>query len=278
MTAILSNDAMKPRFTADAVLNAAARLWLGVAVIGQWVFVYYIVAFYGVSTVHGDFAVWRKNHALFKGYVPGDTAGNLAFAAHALLAAVIAFGGAVQLIPQIRTRVPALHRWNGRLFMITALGVSITGLYMVWVRHGAATLLGAQAISLNAVLIIAFVALAWRAAAAREFDSHRRWALRAYMVANGQWFFRVGIFAWIVVNGGPVGIGDDFDGPFVRFLGFGCYVVPLAFTELYLRAKDRPGPGGRLAMAGALVTLAALTAVGIVGLYFFGFRPVLGRL
>ena len=116
--------------TADTALRGAARLWFVTAVIGQWFFLYYLLVFYGPSTLTGDFQAWTRNRLLFKGYVAGDTAGNLAFAAHALLAAVIAFGGALQIVPQIRARALAFHRWNGRVFLVTAVGLSLSGLYM----------------------------------------------------------------------------------------------------------------------------------------------------
>ena len=29
-------------------------------------------------------------------------------------------------------------------------------------------------------------------------------------MANAQWFTRVGVFAWIIVNRGPLGIGNHF--------------------------------------------------------------------
>ncbi len=103
---------------ADTALKAAAGFWFLVAVIGQWAFLYYIVAFYGPSTLQGHFQAWSKNTFLFEGYVASNTAGNLVFAAHALLAAVIAFGGAIQLIPQIRERAISVHRWNGRSSMV----------------------------------------------------------------------------------------------------------------------------------------------------------------
>jgi len=38
-----------PQNLADTVLKAAAGFWFLVAVIGQWAFLYYIVAFYGTS-------------------------------------------------------------------------------------------------------------------------------------------------------------------------------------------------------------------------------------
>jgi predicted membrane protein DUF2306 len=260
---------------ADTALKAAAGSWFLVAVIGQWAFLYYIVAFYGPSTVTGHYQDWIKNTFLFKGYVAGDTAGNLAFAAHVLLAAIIAFGGAIQLIPQIRARAISVHRWNGRLFLLTALAVSIDGLYLVCVRGGLPSTVGALALSLDAVLILVFVALAWRSALRRAIYTHRRWALRTYLVANAQWFARVGIFAWIIVNRGPVGMTAKWDGPFNYFWFFGCYLLPLAVLELYLRAKESTGFGGRLAMAGGLFALTALMGVGIFGVATFMWRPLL---
>ena len=266
------------RFLADTLLNGAATAWLTVAVMGQWVFLYYILVFYGPSSLSGHFELWRKNHGLVRGYVPGDTAGNLSFAVHAMLVAYVTFGGALQLIPQLRSLAPSFHRWNGRMFMLTALGVSVTGLHMVWVRGAVLNELGAVSISLNAAAIILCAALAWRTAIRRDFAGHRRWALRTYLVANGQWFFRVGVFAWIVINQGEVGIGANFDGPFIVFWAFECYLVPLAVLELYLTAKDRAGPGGRYAVACTLGMLTIVTGIGIFGTYTMFWQPVLERI
>ncbi len=272
-TAVMSNR-VELNSIADSALKAAAGFWFLVAVIGQWAFLYYLVAFYGPSTLTGNFQAWTKNTFLHMSYVPGDIAGNLAFAAHALLAAVIAFGGAIQLIPQIRARAISVHRWNGRVFFVTALGLSVSGLYMEWVRGDRFNMVGAVAISLNAVLIILFCGLAWSAARSHEISAHRRWALRAYLVANAQWFTRVGVFAWIIVNRGPVGIGPNFDGPFIYFWDFGCYLVPLAVLELYLRAKESRGPRPRLAMGGGLVVCTLLTGIGIFAFTMLSWKLV----
>src|SRR4051794_1285179 len=82
---------------ANAVLGRTAQLWFIAAVLGQWAFLHYIVAFYDAAALRHDFAAWNRNTFLLKGYVPGDTAGNLAFAAHVLLAAIVTLGGALQL-------------------------------------------------------------------------------------------------------------------------------------------------------------------------------------
>lgn len=274
-TAVLANE-LKLNSVADTALRSAAGFWFLVAVIGQWVFLYYILAFYGPSTFTGNFQAWTRNTFLQKGYIAGDTAGNLVFASHALLAAVIAFGGALQLIPQIRTRALAVHRWNGRLFAVTALGLSVSGLYTLWIHGKRPGIwdLHALTISMNAVLIIVFIGLAWRSAYQREISTHRRWALRAYLVANAQWFMRVGFMVWFIVGRNLIGIREGFDGLFFSIWDFGCYLAPLAVLELYLHAKDSAGPRVRFAMAGSLIVLTVLMGAGILGFYMFT-RPLL---
>jgi len=212
------------------MLRAAAGFWFVVATIGQWAFLFYLVGFYGPSTFTGNFHAWTKNTSLRMSYIPGDTVGNLAFASHALLAAVIAFGGAIQLVPQIRRHAISVHRWIGRSFFATALGLSISGLYMAWVRGDRENLVGALAISVNAVLIMLFCGLAWRSARRHEISTHRRWALRAYLVANAQWFTRVGFLARTITRG-LLGGRESLDEPFGRFLNWGCYLVPWPFLS-----------------------------------------------
>ena len=268
MTSTSLTTGRAKRAAADAALQGAATLWFVTAVLGQWAFVYYIAGFYGSSTLTGNFHAWSRNTDLLKGYVAGDTAGNLFFAAHVLLAAVISFGGALQLVPQIRARALLFHRWNGRLFMLTALGISLDGLYLVWGRHATTGLLGSVTVSLDAVLIIAFVIVAWLKARAGQIAAHRRWALRGYLVANAQWFFRVGVFGMMMV-------AKPWVGSFYVVWGFGCYLAPLAVLELYLRAQNGAGPAGRLAMAGALSMVAVLIVVGTLGVYLNSWRPLL---
>lgn len=257
--------------TAEILLARSAALWFTVAVIGQWAFVYYIAAFYGTSTVTGDFQAWDRNRFLFHGYEAGDPVGNLVFGAHVLLAGVVTFGGVLQLIPQIRARAIGFHRWNGRVFLTTAAVTAVAGLYLNWGRGTVANVFSASATSLNAVLILAFGALAWRAARGRDIDAHRRWAMRTFMVVNGVWFFRVGLFAWILANGGRPPAPD---GPFDRFMALGSFLVPLALLELFFRAKQAGSPAVKLAMAGVLVLMTALTALGVFGVSMAMWRPL----
>jgi hypothetical protein len=108
--------------------------------------------------------------------------------------------------------------------------------------------------------------MAWRYAVARQFETHRHWALRLFLVVSGVWFFRVGLFFWIIINGGPVGFDDEkFEGPALTILSFLQYLLPLAVLELYLRTQRGGGAIRRFTVAGALFVLTAAMGVGIVG-------------
>ena len=251
----------RPAFAA-AALKSAAAFWLLIAALGQVIFVVYIVSFYGGSTLRGDFAAWNK--VLPNGYSAGDSLGNAALAGHMLFAAIIMLGGLLQLIPQIRTHAPRFHRWNGRVYLATAVAATLTGIYMVWFRGAADNSLQHAAITINGVLIILCALMTVRHAMAGRLAAHRRWALRLFLVVSGVWFFRVGLMFWIAVNGGPVGFDPaTFRGPFLVFLGFAQYLLPLAVLEAYLLATDSGSIAARIGMAAVLVILTLAMGVGI---------------
>jgi hypothetical protein len=264
MDEVLAEGRWQVGSIAKAALDTAARFWFVVAVTGQWIFVYYIAAFYGGAVLRGDPAAWTQ--VLPEGLIAGDVVGNLALSAHLLLAAVITLGGPLQLIPQVRNRFPVFHHWNGRVYLLTAFIASISGIYMVWARGTVGGLSQHLSITLNGILILAFGAMAVRYAIARDIRTHRRWALRLFMVVSGVWFFRVGLFAWLIGNGGPVGFDPKtFTGPFLTFLSPASYLLPLATLEIYLRAKDGGSAGVRLTTAVALFALTGIMGLGIFG-------------
>jgi uncharacterized membrane protein len=269
----LARNAPSPS-RAHKTLGAAAALWFVTALLGQCAFVAYVVSFYGGTAMARRFDKW--NEVLVGGYVRGGLTGNVALSAHLLFAVVITVAGLVQLIPQLRQRAPALHRWNGRLYLVTAFVVTLSGLYAVWTRGSAGGLSMRIGVSGDGLFILVSATLALRHARARRMASHRRWALRTFVLASGVWFFRVGLMLWILVLGGPVGVGDHFDGPFVRTWTFGCYVVPLLVLQLYLYAQAHPGAAQKYLTAVLLACLAIATGVGIVGALLAMWLPHMG--
>jgi hypothetical protein len=256
---------------ADRALNISAIIWFLAAVVGQWLFVYYIIIHYGGSLIQGDMETFGKPSIV--GYAKGDLMGNLVFGAHVLMAAIITLGGTLQLVPQIRKHCIKLHRWNGRVFIVTAILMGIGGLYLVWVRGATLTLFGSVAITINALMMLAFSILAWKTAMAGKITEHRRWALRAFIMVNGVWFFRVGFMAWIILNKGALWSTENLDGPFDMVWAFASFLIPLAILELYLRADKRAGSKGKYAMSVGLFLVTIIMVIGIFGAFMFMWKP-----
>jgi hypothetical protein len=179
----------------------------------------------------------------------------------------------LQLVPGIRRRAPAFHRWSGRIFAVVAYLMAIGGLWLTWGRGTYLSPVSAFAISLDAVLIVVFVTLAWRHALAGRFAVHRRWALRAFMAVNGVWFLRIGIMAWVILNQGPVGMTEQLSGPADIFLIFGCYLIPLGVLELYLRAQSSRRAVAKWFASGVVVAMTGMTALGVFGTFMFMWGP-----
>jgi len=258
----------------DRILLNTAMIWYVVAAIGQLGFVYFIVVFYGVRTFSGDFAGWNDK-PLIDGHIAGDTVGNLMFAVHAIGAAAITLGGLLQLVPTLRQRFPSFHRWTGRMFIVLSWILAIGGLWLVWIRGTYLSTASAIAISLNAVLILGFTAMALRAARAGRIAEHRRWALRGFIMVSGVWFLRVGIMAWIILNQGPVGMTKSLSGPADIALVFASFLVPLAMLEIYLEAQRSHNAFHKLAASALVLTMTGLMAIGIFGTIRFMWGPYL---
>jgi hypothetical protein len=237
---------------ANTTLNVAARSWFVVTVVGQLLFAFAIASFYTLTALRGDYHGWNFTH----GFVPGVTKGNWAVVMHLASAAAIMLAGAAQLVPQVRNRFPVFHHWNGRIYMLAAVTLSAAGLYMTWFRGSVGDLPQHLGSTLNAILMWLFAALALRYALARDFKTHRRWALRLFLAVSGSWFYRIGFFLAIVLNKGPFGFDPTtFTGPFPTFMSFANYLFPLAILEIYFLAQDRPGALRRMATAGLLFVL-----------------------
>jgi hypothetical protein len=247
----------------NSALQAAATCWFVVAGVGQLMFVAYLFGFYGRTAILGQFEAW--NQVFPRSYVAGDTVHNTVVAMHLAFAALITAGGLLQLMTGVRRWFPRFHRWNGRVYLVSAFVMGVGGLAMVWTGTNVGDLSQQVAISINAILVMLCAVMVLRHALARRFALHRRWALRLFLVVSGVWFFRIGLTSWILVNQGPVGFDPDrFTGPALTTIAFGQYLLPLAILQLYFHTQDRAGSRGRAVMATGLFASTLFTAVGIV--------------
>ena len=272
MTASYQETPTRTGWSPQSMLKASGVIWFLVAAAGQWVFVYYIMAAYTPRTIGGDFARWDET-GLIMGHEAGDPFGNFMFITHVFLAAVITFGGTMQLIPALRNRFRGLHRWNGRLFMTAAIILAAGGLWMTWFRGARLSDIGGLGIALNGFLILAIVPLTTWLAMRRKIDAHRRWAMRLFILVNGVWFFRLFMMGWIFVWREPLWMNATLDAPYQLFASFACYLLPLAGLELYFRATASTNGGFKLATSAAVLAFSGLMAMSIFAAWMMMWSP-----
>jgi hypothetical protein len=253
-----SNSDIAGRF-----LRASATTWLLTAIIGQWLFAYYIMVFYGGKALQGDWVAWSNR--MIHGFIEGDLLGNIAVLIHISLAFVITFFGPLQLFPQVRTNFPKFHRVNGRVYIFTAIVISLAAIYSIWSREAIiGGLIGQIGTSLDGVLIIIFAIMTVRFAIARKIAIHNRWALRLFIAVSGVWFFRVIRGFWMFINDGTSpGTNANLTGPFDLILNFAGYLIPLLILECYFRIRDKGNSTGQFTMSGIIFLLTGAMAVGI---------------
>lgn len=258
----------------NKLLTRIAQAWFGIAAIGMLAFIIFILGFYGVRILSGNIAGWNDKQ-LITGYIAGDVLGNLMLGIHVLFAAVVTLCGLIQLLPSIRQKYPRIHHLSGRIFIALAIILALGGLWLVWVRGTQLSLISAISVSGNALVILLCVGLSLRFAIQRKIDLHRRWALRAFLVVNGVWFFRVGIMGWVLLNQSPRGMNNTLSGPADIALGFGSYLIPLAGLEAYFWAQRQTCRIRQRTVAVLLILLTLFMAAGIAGAIMVMWLPPL---
>lgn len=259
------------------MLRFSSRTLVSVLVAGQGLFAAYLVAGYGRTALTGDFAAWSRLSA--HGWVSADHWGNAAMLAHVAVATAVLVSGGVQLLPWIRRKAPAVHRWTGRLFLTGCAVGALSGLQLVWWRGTVGDAIQHVAISINAALVLVCAAMTWRLARERNYSAHRVWALRTYLVAGGVFYFRILLALWLVVHQRPVGFDPKtFSGPFLSALSIGVYVIgPLMLFEIYRYAERSRFTVVRGLVSALFAATGVACAAGIAAAAMVLWLPKLGR-
>ncbi|NVK21181.1 MAG: DUF2306 domain-containing protein [Kangiellaceae bacterium] len=242
----------------------AATLWFLIVLVGQWIFGYYILMYFLIPSLSEGIQYLQNTH-LPKSYIEGDLKGNISIAAHLFLSAAFLFMGPLQLIPQVRKKFPSFHRWNGRFYILLACLIALSGIYLVIFRGAVGGTVQHISILINGILILIFAGSALYFAIKRKIQIHRRWALRLFLAASGVWFARLGLQLWLFIHDGKA-VGFDwetFTGPFLYFLGFAQYLLPLAILELYFYSQKAQKPYIQIFTTGVLIIASVITAIGI---------------
>lgn len=110
----------------DAVLRWCGRVLVAATWVSRAIFAIYIVAFFCGAGLRGAADRWNESlPGLHNAAAPAATA---AIGVHFLAGGVLLLLGPIPLISGLRRHLPALHRWLGRTYVISATLAGVGGL------------------------------------------------------------------------------------------------------------------------------------------------------
>ncbi|WP_395338453.1 DUF2306 domain-containing protein [Ningiella sp. W23] len=219
-------------------LNNSIKMWVLIALIGQWFFTLYILLGFAYPLALGGPQNIDYSH-MIEGYVAGDTSGNFILLMHIIPASLLSLSGIFQLVPFIRKTYPRFHRYNGRVFLSIGLLGALSGLYLTWIKGTRLSDFGALGITLNGLLIPIAVYFAWKFARQKQFENHMMWAVHAFILINGVWTFRLYLMSWFVIGNAAFGASPSLEGPSGIFLSYACYLVPMCIAQIYFWGRKQ---------------------------------------
>lgn len=172
------------------------------------------------------------------------------FAAHATLTWAHIIPGSIflglaplQFVRGLRENHPGLHRWSGRLLLLTAIPTGVTGI-LLQLRSPYGGALALSSILVAGSLFLGAAVVAYLAIRRGDRERHREWMIRMLAVGLGVGTVRVIAAPLILLTGQrPLELmGVAF------WLGF---ALPIAGAEWWIRATRRPAGAARAATAGS---------------------------
>ena len=145
---------------------------------------------------------------------------------HIIAASIFGVLGALQFVPQLRSRGTRWHRTAGRLVLPSGFVVALTGLWMTQFYAAIAsdsTLLYATRLVVGGAMLAA-LSMAIFALKRRAFDAHGDWMIRAYALGMGAGTQVLTHLPWVLLIGTP--------GPTSRALLMGAgWAINIAVAE-----------------------------------------------
>lgn len=262
---VLQRPAPRPLATLSAkTLHWSSLILVATVWVSAGLFGLYILAFYASALYAGNLERW--NQLLPRLYESGTRAATSGIGLHFAAGGIILVLGSIQLIDAVRVRFPALHRWLGRLYVISCLLAAVGGLVFIAMKGTIGGLTMDIGFGLYGVLMFVSAIQTYRYAVIRQINKHRAWSLRLYALAIGSWLYRMDYGFWLLLTDG-LGHTRSFSGPFDSVMAFFFYIPNLLVVEAFVRAnKYKASP--ILKLSASVVLLLATGFLGL-GTYYF---------
>lgn len=141
-----------------------------------------------LAILSGFFRAYVTVDAVVTGIIPADPA-DAHYAKHAVLTflhvipgIIFLMLGPLQFIRGIRNYWPGVHRWSGRIFIVSGLVFAVTALVINFSFPPFGGPFKSLAVVIFSLLEIFSLGIALRAVLQRNFAQHRAWMMRAFAI------------------------------------------------------------------------------------------------
>lgn len=152
----------------------------------------------------------------------------LAAVGHILAGAIALAVGPFQLSSRLRTRRLPLHRWMGRLYILSVVVAGVSAIVLATMTVGG--LPASVGFGLLGVLWVFTAVLAYQRIKVYDIADHRRWMIRSYSLAFAAVTFRI----YLAIGIGMMRLPLDQVYPTITWL---CWVPNLIVAEWWILRK-----------------------------------------
>jgi hypothetical protein len=136
--------------------------------------------------------------------------------------------GPLQFSATLRRRNLALHRWSGRVYLVSVAVSVVAAIRILLLPHSSFGFrIGTAGLALA---WIATTAVAYAAVRARQIPLHKEWMIRSYVVTFGFVFFRLPLGPLFSLE---IATRDEI----ATAVSWMCWALPLLVTEVVLSAR-----------------------------------------
>ena len=198
-------------------LDGALRLLRGLFIWGGFAF----LIIFGLLFLQRDslkYLDWSE--AVYQRFWPQ----RVGLAIHVLAASIALLVAPIQFSTRLRKRWPVFHRWTGWIYVACALVSAPVSFHLSFFS---ACTMCVPPFAIWSVLFLIVTVLAVLMALRRNFEAHRQFMIRSWVLMNGFVFVRLDTYLEF-----PLPTGPGVDRP--AMLIWAVWVVPLIMTEMWL--------------------------------------------
>lgn len=230
MHSVRSGQLMSDKVLRSARFFLVVTVWTSTLIFGL-----YILAFYAMSLINGHYDQWNK---ILPGlYDAHEHSATIGIGLHFLAGGIILILGCVQMMEAVRVTYPFIHRYVGRLYVVSSLLVAVGGLYFIMMKGTVGGWVMDVGFGLYGVLMGAAAFMTVRYARSKMYELHRAYAIRLFALALGSWLYRMDYGFWFALMDG-YGHTADFRGPFDYVMSFFFYIPNLIVAEIIIARYD----------------------------------------